>query len=147
MGKDLRGKELGVGLSQEKRGLYVARYVDRFGKRQSKRFGKLQEARQWIANATYIDEHSDLSTPTDMIVDAWFDYWIDVKKKTVRPNTWRNYTERYERNIKEVIGKMKLSEVKLLHCQKIMNNMADEGYRTSTIYQTRIALYNMLEFA
>lgn len=81
MGKDLRGKELGVGLSQEKRGLYVARYVDRFGKRQSKRFGKLQEARQWIANATYIDEHSDLSTPTDMIVDAWFDYWIDVKKK------------------------------------------------------------------
>ena len=25
--------------------------------------------------------------------------------------------------------------------------MADEGYRTSTIYQTRIALYNMLEFA
>ena len=42
---------------------------------------------------------------------------------------------------------MKLSEVKPLHCRKIMNNMADEGYRTSTIYQTRIALYNMLEFA
>lgn len=28
-----------------------------------------------------------------------------------------------------------------------MNNMADEGYRNSTIYQTRIALFNMLEFA
>ena len=25
--------------------------------------------------------------------------------------------------------------------------MADEDYRTSTIYQTRIALFNMLEFA
>ena len=25
--------------------------------------------------------------------------------------------------------------------------MADEGYRTTTIYQTRIALYNMLDYA
>lgn len=25
--------------------------------------------------------------------------------------------------------------------------MAEKGYRTSTIYQTRIALFNMLEFA
>ena len=25
--------------------------------------------------------------------------------------------------------------------------MADKGYKTSTIYQTRIALFNMLEFA
>ncbi len=28
-----------------------------------------------------------------------------------------------------------------------MNKMADEGYRSSTIYQTRIALYNMLDYA
>ena len=42
---------------------------------------------------------------------------------------------------------MLLSEVKPLHCQKIFSDMADEDYRTSTIYQTRIALFNMLEFA
>lgn len=42
---------------------------------------------------------------------------------------------------------MLLIDVKTVHCQLIMNQMADEGYRTSTIYQTRIALYNMLEFA
>ena len=28
-----------------------------------------------------------------------------------------------------------------------MNRMADEGYRTSTIYQARITLYNMLDYA
>lgn len=81
------------------------------------------------------------------MVDAWFDYWIDFKKKTVRPNTVRNYTERYNCNIKKIIGKMLLSEVKPLHCQKIFSDMADENYRTTTIYQTRIALFNMLEFA
>ena len=72
MGKDLKGKELGVGITQQKDGLYRVGFIDKHGKRQIKRSKKLQELRQW---------------------------------------------------------------------------MADEGYRTTTIYQTRIALYNMLEFA
>lgn len=147
MGKSLKGKKLGVGISQQTNGLYVARFTDRFGRRKSKRFKKLQECRQWIADATYIDEHSDLENATDMLVDAWFEYWIDLKKKTVRPNTVRNYSKRYERNIKNVIGNKLLTEVKPIHCQKIFSDMADEGYKTTTIYQTRIALYNMLEFA
>lgn len=147
MGKDLRGKELGEGIYQQPNGTYCARFVDKFGKRKSKRSKKLQEVRQWIADATYIDEHSDLDQATDMLVDAWFDYWISIKKKTVRPNTVRNYTERYERNIKGVIGNKLLTEVKPIHCQKIFSDMAEEGYRTTTIYQTRIALYNMFDFA
>lgn len=147
MGKDLRGKELGEGIYQQANGTYCARFVDRFGKRKSKRSKKLQEVRQWLADAIYINEHSDIEQATSMMVDAWFEYWIDVKKKTVRPNTVRNYTERYHRNIQNVIGKKLLTEVKPIHCQKIFTNMADEGYRTTTIYQTRIALYNMLEFA
>ena len=103
MGKDLKGKELGKGISQESTGLYSARFVDRFGKRKHKRFKKLQECRAWIADATYVDEHSDISMPSDMLVDQWFDYWIGIKKKTVRSNTVRNYTERYIKNIKPVI--------------------------------------------
>lgn len=147
MGKDLRGKELGEGIHQQPNGTYCARFVDKFGKRKSKRSKKLQEVRQWIADATYIDEHSDLDQASDMIVDAWFDYWIGIKEKTVRPNTVRNYTERYNINIKKVIGKKLLTEVKPIHCQKIFTDMADQGYKTSTIYQARITLYNMLEFA
>ena len=131
--KDLKSKELGKGISQESTGLYSARFVDRFGKRKHKRFKKLQECRAWIADATYVDEHSDISMPSDMLVDQWFDYWIGIKKKTVRSNTVRNYTERYIKNIKPVIGKMTLSDVKPLHCQKIFYNMADQEYRTSTI--------------
>lgn len=147
MGKDLRGKELGIGISQQSDGLYLARFTDRLGQRHSKRFKKLQECRQWRADATYIDEHSNIENATNIIVDSWFEYWIDIKTKTVRPNTVRNYSERYHRNIKHVIGNKLLTEVKPMHCQKIFSDMADEGYKTSTIYQTRIALYNMLEFA
>ena len=107
----------------------------------------MQEVRQWLADATYINEHSDIEQATNMMVDAWFEYWIDVKKKTVRPNTVRNYTERYNKNIQKIIGRKILTEVKSIHCQKIFTDMAEEGYKTSTIYQTRIALFNMLEFA
>ena len=147
MGKDLKGKELGEGIVQRSNGTYQARFVDKFGKRRQKKSKKLQEVRQWLADATYIDKHSDLDQASDMLVDAWFEYWIGIKKQTVRPNTVRNYSERYERNIKSVIGNKLLTDVKPVHCQKIFSNMAEEGYKTTTIYQTRIALYNMLEFA
>lgn len=147
MGKDLKGKELGVGINQQKNGLYSARFVDKYGNRKQKRFKKLQECRQWLADASYIDEHSNIAQANEMMTDAWFEYFIEIKKKTVRPNTVRNYTERYERNIKPVIGKMLLADIKPLHCQKIFLDMADEGYKTTTLYQTRIALFNMLELA
>ena len=119
MGKDLKGKEIGAGIVQQPNGTYFARFVDKFGKRRTKRSKKLQEVKQWLADATYIDQHSDLDQATDMLVDAWFDYWIGIKKQTVRPNTVRNYSERYERNIKSVIGNKLLTDVKPIHCQKI----------------------------
>lgn len=147
MGKSLKGKELGVGINQQKDGLYSARFVDKDGKRKQKRFKKLQECKKWLADMSYIDEHSDIMDVSRMTVDAWFDYWIGIKKMTVRPNTVRNYSERYERNIKDVIGKLLLTEVKPIHCQKIFTNMGEADYRTTTIYQTRITLFNMLEFA
>ena len=44
----------------------------------AKRFKKLQECRQWIAEAIYIDEHSDLEQAGEMTVDAWLEYWIEI---------------------------------------------------------------------
>ena len=44
MGKDLRGKELGRGISQREDGLYVARYTNKYGKRVQKVLPKLQDA-------------------------------------------------------------------------------------------------------
>lgn len=147
MAKDLKGKELGRGLAQQKDGLYVGNFVDKLGKRRVKRFKKLQECRKWLDEARYIDEHSSITEANNMIVDAWFEYWISIKEKTVRPNTVRNYRERYQKNISKVIGKMLLIDIKPIHCQKIFSDMAEEGYKTTTMYQTRIALFNMLEFA
>jgi integrase len=147
MGKDLRGKELGKNLSQEKSGLYLARFVDRYGKRQSKRFRKVQEARQWVANSVFLDEHSNPMYPQSMIVDAWFKEWIELKKTSVRMGTIETYTSYYNNSIKSEIGNMKLVDVKPMHCQKILSKMDEKGYHQGTIKHVRIILYGMFEDA
>lgn len=72
MGKDLRGKELGRGISQREDGLYVARYTNKYGKRVQKVLPKLQELRQWLADAQYKEEHSNIDFPDAMTVNALF---------------------------------------------------------------------------
>lgn len=140
MGKDLKGKELGVGISQRKDGLYTARITDNTGKRIQKYFKKLQECRKWIADEEFRLKHSNIYMPEDMTVDAWFEYWKEnIIKNNVRPNTIRNYNERYEHNIKKYIGEMILSDVKPMHCQLVLDKMAS-NYRQSTIDQARTTM-------
>lgn len=82
-----------------------------------------------------------------MTVNAWFDFWItEVKEKTTKINTVRNYKERYIRNIKDVIGNMVISEVKPLNCQMVLNQMLDK-YKSSTINQCRITMSNPFLYA
>ena len=147
MGKDLKGKELGTGLSQRKDGYYVGRYTTKKGVRRQKIFHRLQDCKKWLSDASFEDQHSNIDQPEDISVDAWYQYWIGIKERTVRPNTVRNYRERYEKNIKDVIGNKALRSVNTMHCQTIMNIMADAGYKSTTLYQAKIALYNMLEYA
>lgn len=118
MGKNLKGKECGKGIHQRKDGLYSARFVDRFGKRHEKYFQTLPEARNWIEDSKYADKHDDVFVPTDMTVDEWFNFWIENIVGDLAPNTLRNYRERYEHNIKPVMGKMLISNVKPMHWQE-----------------------------
>ena len=147
MGKNLKGKELGVGISQRKDGMYTARFTDRFGKRRQQYFKKLQECRNWIAQAQFDDEHGNALRCDNPTVDAWYQYWIDeVKGNNIRYNTRRNYNERYERNVKPFIGNMLLADVKPIHCQHILNKMG-EAYANSIIKQCRVVMRMMFDCA
>lgn len=53
MGKDLKGKELGHGICQRKNGRYDARFVDRFGKRQSISGKDLKDVKRRYNEALY----------------------------------------------------------------------------------------------
>lgn len=142
MGKDLRGKELGQGLSQRKDGRYSARFKSKSGKRVEKYFDKIVDARRWITEAKYDDEHSNIGAASQMTVDTWFDSWIASREKIVKPNTVRNNRERYNINIKPIIGHMVISDVKPMHCQEVLNQMK-EKYKGSTIYMTLTTMGSM----
>lgn len=145
MGKNLKGKECGKGISQRKDGLYCARFVDKCRKRHEKYFSSIPEARNWLDEARYSDKH-DVLIPSDMTVDDWFNYWITNIVSDLAPNTRRNYKERYEHNIQPVIGRIKLSDLKPLHCKMVLNTM-DMDYAGSTIRQAYITMGTMLKSA
>lgn len=146
MGKNLKGRECGKGICQRKDGLYIARFVDKRGKRHEKYFSTLPEARNWIADAKYADKHENVFIPKDMTVDSWFDYWITNIVGDLAPNTLRNYRERYQHNIQPILGGMLLADVKPMHCKLVLNKM-DEDYAGSTIRQTFIAMGTMFKSA
>ena len=146
MGKSLRGKECGKGICQRKDGLYSARFVSSEGKRQVKCFSSLPEARNWLEDAKYADRHEDVFAPPDMTVTEWFEFWISHIVGDLAPNTKRNYRERYEYNVKPVIGKMRLTDVKPMHCKMVFNRM-EASYAGSTIRQTYIAMGKMFRAA
>ena len=126
MGKNLKGKECGKGISQRKDGWYTARFTDQWGCRKEKLFRTLPEARNWLEDARYADKRLGVFAPTDMTVDAWFDYWIEHVVGNRRPNTIRNYRERYKQNIQPVMGRIPLAELKPMHCQMVLNRMEKE---------------------
>ena len=79
-------------------------------------------------------------------VDEWFKYCQDTLWANLAPNTKRNRRERFDINIKPVIGDLSLEDVKPLHCVTILNDMEkpynNQGkvYAGSTIRQTYIVL-------
>ena len=146
MGKSLRGKECGKGICQRKDGLYSARFVSSEGKRQVKCFSSLPEARNWLDDAKYADKHENIFVPPDMTVDVWFEFWIENIVGDLAPNTLRNYRERYKQNIQPIIGTMLLSDVKPMHCKKVLLSM-DADYAGSTIRQTYITMGTMFKAA
>ena len=146
MGKSLKGKECGKGICQRKDGLYTARFVDSSGKRREKYFPSISEARNWLDDMRYADRHDGVCLPTEVTVDGWFQYWIDNIVGDLADNTRRNYKERYNRNVKPVIGRIRLSDVKPMHCKQVLNRM-NADYAGSTIRQAYIAMGTMFRSA
>ena len=162
MGKNLKGKELGKGLTQRADGRYYARFVTKEGERKGQYFKKLSDARGWLKNAQNEDKESP-STPFDVIADnvkpdqdtvdfskitvnKWFDYWMDYIIPHLSWNTRRNYRDRYTHNIKPVIGKMQIRNVRPMHCQQVLMGM-HKNYAGSTIRQAYITMGTMFKAA
>lgn len=147
MGKDLRGKELGVGLSQRKDGLYQARYCDRFGKRKTIYGKNLRELRKELAEEIAGNENFT-SIKEEVTLDGWFEQWMKIyKEKSIRPNTKREYTHIYRNNISPYVGGRFINSLVKSDIQKVVDRASDFGYGYERQNKIKVILRDMLQRA
>lgn len=147
MGKDLKGKELGVGISQRKDGLYQARYSDRWGKRKTIYNKNLRELRKELAEAIARNENLT-SIKTEITLDKWFDRWMEIyKEKSIRPNTKREYTHIYRKNISPFIGGRCINSLVKSDIQRLIDRASDDNYAYERQNKIKVILRDMLQRA
>lgn len=144
MGKDLKGRELGVGLSQRKDGLYQARYTDRWKKRRTIYNKSIRELRKQLAEAIAENENFT-NIREDITLDEWNKKWMMVyKKNKVRPSTYGNYEKLYRNTVSPYIGKRIVRTLVKSDIQNIMDQISGEGYSLGSQKLVRSILHDML---
>ncbi|MBQ7066348.1 MAG: site-specific integrase [Lachnospiraceae bacterium] len=143
MGKSLNGKELGKGISQRKEdGLYIARFTNRFGKRQvisDKTYNGVQKK---LREAIVADEKAINVVSSNMTLDEWYEKWMDTCKKNCRNNTKETYARHYKR-VKKALGWRKLNKLNLVVMQDAINELRTDNERKNS----KKILVDMLEKA
>jgi len=132
MGKSLKGKELGKGITQRKEdGLYVARFTNRFGKRQvisDKTYNGVQKK---LREAKLADDKEINIVNSNMTLDEWYQKWMNTCKKNCRNNTKETYAKHYKR-VKEALGWRKLNKLNLVVMQEAINNLRTDNERKNS---------------
>ena len=147
MGKDLKGKELGTGITQRKEGNYQARYTDRWGRRRTIYNKNLRELKKQLAEAI-VDNDRYHNVKEEITLDIWFNRWMEIyKDKSVRPNTKREYTHIYNKNISPYIGGRKINSLVKSDIQNLIDIAYDNHYGYEQQNKIKIILKDMLQRA
>ena len=85
---------------------------------------------------------------SEMTLDEWVSYLLSSEKiLTARRNTVRNLKERYEHNIRKLLGDKALGQITPLDCQEVLNVMYYEDFAATTMSLTRSVMHNIFENA
>lgn len=148
MGKNLKGRELGSGISQRKDGKYHGRYVDRFGKRRSIYDETLTGLRKKLNKAIYENEMKLNIVDSTIFLDDWYEKWMEVYKEgVIRDNSKRVYHNTYTKYISPVLGKFQLQEITTLQITALLKKLKKDKYSYEVRNKTRIILLDMFDKA
>lgn len=148
MGTNLKGRELGEGISQRKDGRYQARYTDRFGKRKTIYANNVETVRKKLADAEYENRKELNVVNEDTTLDEWFNRWMKVYKAPyIRKNTKIRYSTVYVKHISPTIGNIILTKITRLQIQGIINDLDENGYQWETQNKVRMMLGDMFSCA
>ena len=129
MGKSLNGKELGSGITQRKDGLYQARFINRFGKRQTLYAKTFSDVTKKLRDEQYYDERQLNLVNTGITLDEWYERWITTCKQHCRNTTLHTYEIQYNR-LRQDLGWRKLSSLSLVILQDAFNHLKSDASRS-----------------
>lgn len=148
MGKDLRGKELGKGISQRSDGTYHARFTDKFGKRHSLYNKSLSVLRQELKGAKEeVELKAVAPLKKEYTLHEWYEQWLSVYKYEVRDSTRLVYTGIYAKHIDPVLGRYHLSEITTLLIRDFLNQLQKKGLSFEMRNKARIVLLDLFDKA
>ena len=143
MGKSLKGKELGKGISQRKSdGLYMARFTNRFGKRDVIYAKTITEINKKLRDAQYENEKQINVVNNKMTLDEWFEKWLSTFKNNCRETTKHLYSVQYNR-LRGSLGWRKLKTLNLTIMQNALNELSSDASRDDC----KVLLVDMLDKA
>lgn len=115
------------------------------GKRYFVRGESETDAIMKMANKIRDLEEGKIIVNSNTTVESWANICVEQYKTNLAPITLTNYKAKMNRWIISQIGLYKVSEIKPLHCQKILNSM--EGMADDTIKKVRQMLFFIFDKA
>lgn len=75
-------------------------------------------------------DRQGLNLDDDTLLGEWAIQWFDVYKSSLRTSTKESYRNALNTHILPIIGNMRMRDVKPIHCQKVMRNVAKKAEDT-----------------
>lgn len=130
MGKDLRNKELGLGIIQRKDGLYMARFTSKSGKRIALTDPDLKCLRMRFEKAKVEDYESQGVAARNYSIKEWYDFWIENIKKP--QGVTQQYLDHLETAFNKYIikkdrGNISIREFRMIDVQLIVNEASNDS--------------------
>lgn len=132
MGTNLKGKELGEGISQRKDGRYQGRYTDRFGKRKYVYDADLSELKKRLRKVMAENDCCMNVCDDTMTLNEWFEECLSTYKGNCVNTTLINYQIKYAR-IKNTLGDIPLSKLNMPTIQRAINKIESPQSQQDTL--------------
>lgn len=129
------GTTISKGITLKENGKYLARKRVGNGKRISKEFKTLTEAKMWL-------EGKDITTVNDFFI-----FWIETLMVSIRINTKTSYVSKYNIWIKPVMGDMDITKVRPMDCMRVLTIGKEKNRKTSTINTIKRLMHLIFEYA
>lgn len=134
MGRDLRGRNIGVGYSQRSSD---GRYTKQFridGVKYTAYGATLQECKRQYEKMLVEIKNGERLSSGSVIFGEYFEYWLSqqLERKAIKESSYSLYKRHYL-HIKKFIGRKKFDKITPMDVELIQTQMIQEGYAPKTI--------------